>query len=260
MVDPHSTLSSPADHRIEGAGETQSSLDPYLPNWSLSHQSVNVGQLERVASIASGAVLVGAGLARGRRLGIAAVCAGAALVYRGLTGHCHGYEALGLDTSEHNPNVAVPAQAGVKIEHTVQIERSPEELFAFWRDVENLPQVMRHLKSVTALDSRKSRWVAEGPLGTRVEWEAEIFNERPDELIAWRSLPGSTVDNAGSVHFVPVAGGQATELRVSLKYNPPAGKFGVAVANLLGSGAKRQVEDDLRNLKQSLETALRQLS
>ena len=260
MVDPQSTLSSPASRRLADAGDGQTWMEPYLPDWSLSHQSVNVGQLERVASIASGAVLVGVGLARGRGLGLAAVCAGAALVYRGVTGHCHGYGALGIDTAEHSPMVSVPAQAGVKIEHSVRVERSPEELFAFWREFANLPQVMQHLKSVTELDSRRSRWVAEGPLGSRVEWEAEVYNERPDELIAWRSLPGSMVDNAGSVHFVPMADGRATELRVSLKYNPPGGKLGVAIANLLGSGAKQQIEDDLRNLKQSLETALRQLS
>src|SRR5690606_8464855 len=117
----------------------------------------------------------------------------AALLYRGVTGHCHSYEMLGIDTSEHKATTGVPAQYGIRVEETITINRSPEHLFGFWRDVENLAQVMQHLKRVDAIDAHRSHWVAEGPLGIQVEWDAEIFNERSGELIAWRSLPGGDI-------------------------------------------------------------------
>ena len=102
------------------------------------------------------------------------------------------------------------------------------------------------------LDGRRSRWVAKGPLGTRVEWDAEIHNEIPDELIAWRSLPGSDIDQAGSVHFMPGHGG-TTEVRVVLRYAAPAGKVGEAIGHLLGEDPGQQIADDLRRFKQVME-------
>ena len=119
------------------------------------------------------------------------------------------------------------------------IARPRDELFQYWRRFENLPRFMDNLESVTMLDGRRSHWVAKGPLGARVEWDAEIHNEIPDELLAWRSLPGSEVDQAGSVHFTPAEGG-GTEVRVVLRYTVPGGKVGDAVAHLLGSDPERQ--------------------
>jgi uncharacterized membrane protein len=87
-----------------------------------------------------------------------------------------------------------------------------------------------------------------------VEWDAEIHNEIPNELIAWRSLAGSEVDNAGSVHFMPTANGD-TEVRVVLRYDPPAGKLGATVARLLGEDPSHQVSEDLRRLKQVVEAS-----
>jgi uncharacterized membrane protein len=213
----------------------------------------NISEVERWSSVAVGGLLVLAGLTRGRGTGLLLGLAGGALVYRGVTGHCHCYDALGINTAEHNPATAVPAQEGVKVEHSIAVNLPAEQLFSFWRDVENLPRVMRHVKRVEAIDRQRSHWVAEGPLGASVEWEAEIFNERDNELIAWRSLPGGDIETAGSVHFQPLGEGRGTAINVSMKYNPPGGKIGAAVASLLGSGLSRQIKDDLQRFKSVME-------
>jgi uncharacterized membrane protein len=140
---------------------------------------------------------------------------------------------------------------GTRIDRTTSIARPPADLFRFWRQLDNLPRFMDNLESVTLLDGRRSRWVAKGPLGARVEWDAEVHNEIPNELIAWRSLPGSEVDQAGSVHFTPTAEG--TDVRVVLRYAAPAGKLGDTVARFLGDDPSQQIADDLRRLKQVME-------
>lgn len=213
----------------------------------------NISETERWISTGAGAALVAAGLLRGRLSGLLAAGIGAGLIYRGMSGHCYTYEMLGINTNDRNPATAVPAQEGRKVEKTIAINRSPSELFAFWRQLENLPRVMSNLVSVEQLDSQRSRWVAQGPLGRTVEWEAEIYNERPDEMIAWRSLPGGDVETAGSVHFKPLAHGRGTAVTVSMKYNPPAGKTGDRLATLLGSGLEQQLNEDLRNFKRMME-------
>lgn len=137
---------------------------------------------------------------------------------------------------------------------TVTINRPAEEIYRFWRKLDNLPQFMSHLKSVTVTDDSHSHWVAKGPAGADVEWDAEIIADTPNELIAWRSLPGATVDNAGTVRFEPAAGGRGTVVRVALKYDPPAGALGATIAKLLGEAPEKQIPVDLRRIKQLLET------
>ena len=143
---------------------------------------------------------------------------------------------------------------GLRVERTVTVVRSPAELYARWRDLARLPELMAHLESVTPLDGKRSRWVARGPGDVRVTWEAELTADEPDRLIAWRSVPGSDVDNAGSVTFAEAPGARGTEVTVHLSYAPPAGRVGGAVAALLGRGGDRQVREDLRRFKQILET------
>jgi hypothetical protein len=127
-------------------------------------------------------------------------------------------------------------------------------LYQFWRNFENLPKFMHHLESVQNTGDNRSHWVARGPLGTRVAWDAEVITERPNELIGWRSLEGSQADTAGSVHFTPAPGDRGTEVRVVMKYNPPLGKVGAAIAWLFAQEPGQQVADDLRRLKQLMET------
>ena len=134
------------------------------------------------------------------------------------------------------------------------INRSPEELYQFWRNFENLPRIMEYLQSVHVLDDKRSHWVTKGPAGTTVEWDAEIINDEPNALIAWRSVGNATVDNAGSVRFVPGPEGRGTEVRVVLDYIPPAGQLGAVVAKLFGRDPAAQVREDLRRFKQVMET------
>jgi uncharacterized membrane protein len=113
---------------------------------------------------------------------------------------------------------------------------------------------MENLESVEVIDSKRSRWVADGPAGIDAEWEAEIINEIPNELIGWRSVEGSRIDNAGSVHFTPAAGGRGTEVKVVLRYDPPGGKLGAMVSRIFGEDPDWQVQEDLRRLKMLIET------
>jgi uncharacterized membrane protein len=220
--------------------------------------SVNVGQTERWASAVGGGALALYGLTRGSLGGVALALIGGSLVYRGVSGHCNLYSAMGVDTSgeaaERNPNVSVQSGHGVKVEKSITINRPAAELYQFWRNFENLPQFMKHLEAVTVTGQDRSRWVAKGPGGTSVEWEAEVYNEKENELIAWRSLEGSQVDNAGSVHFEAAPGGRGTVVRVVLKYDPPAGKLGALVARLFGESPEQQIDEDLRRFKQLMET------
>ncbi|MEU8154198.1 SRPBCC family protein [Micromonospora sp. NPDC048986] len=142
----------------------------------------------------------------------------------------------------------------IRMQIAVTVNRSPAEAYRFWRDMENLPRFMAHLESVRADDLRRSHWIASGPAGRRVEWDAEIIDDQPNKSITWRSLPGTRVPNAGRVRFVPAPGDRGTEVRVELRYAPPAGALGRAVAKLFGEEPEQQVRDDLRRFKQVLET------
>jgi uncharacterized membrane protein len=113
---------------------------------------------------------------------------------------------------------------------------------------------MNHLESVTTTTGGRSHWIAKAPAGTTVEWDAEVYNEKENELIAWRSLDGADVDNAGSVRFEPATGDGGTTVRVTLRYDPPGGAIGSMVASLFGENPEQQIEEDLRRFKQVMET------
>ncbi len=135
------------------------------------------------------------------------------------------------------------------------VNRGPDELYAFWRDIENLPTFMTHLEYVEAYgDGKRSHWIAAAPAGRTVEWDAEITEERPGELLAWQSLPGARVDNSGTVTFQRAPQDRGTEVRVELTYSLPAGRLGHAVATLFGEEPQQQVADDLKRFKQVIET------
>ena len=214
----------------------------------------NVGDVERWASLLGGGALAAFGLARGSLGGLGLAALGGALAYRGATGHCPAYGALGVSTAEaRGPAAVIRAGHGVKVERSITIDRPPEELFRFWRNFENLPRIMTHLASVRTTSPNQSHWTARGPLGTKFEWDAEIYTERPNEMISWRSLPGSEVDTTGSVHFLRGPAGRGTEVKVVLKYDPPAGQLGAAVAKMFDRSAEGEIAEDLRRFKQVME-------
>jgi len=140
---------------------------------------------------------------------------------------------------------------GIRIEKSIIIRRPPEVLYHFWRNFQNLPEIMTHLKSVTVLDGNRSHWVAKAPAGTTVEWDAEIIKDKQNELISWQSLEEADVDNTGSVHFDRVPEG--TEVRVEIQYHPPGGRIGAAFAKLFGEEPSQQIEEDLKRFKEFME-------
>ncbi len=216
---------------------------------------INVHRIERMASISLGMVIAGFGVLRRGLLGTTFGLLGGALIHRGLTGHCHLYSALRVSTAHNTrgPSASVPHNQGIRIRHSLVVRETPERLYAFWRQLDNLPSFMPHIESVQVLDQRRSRWRAKGPADQTIEWEAEIINDVENELIAWRSLPGSLVPNAGSVRFERGVGGHATTVTVTMEYDPPAGAIGTLIAKLMGSDPDKQVVDALASLKEVFE-------
>ncbi|HVF43973.1 MAG TPA: SRPBCC family protein [Pyrinomonadaceae bacterium] len=141
-----------------------------------------------------------------------------------------------------------------QVKNSLIISRPPEELYRYWHDFENLPNVMRHLESVKVKGDGRSHWVAKAPAGTSVEWDAEVTEDRPNELIAWRSVEGSDVDNSGSVRFEPAPGKRGTIVKVEINYTPPGGALGSLVAKLFGEEPGQQAQESLRTFKQLMET------
>ena len=142
---------------------------------------------------------------------------------------------------------------GVHAKASCIVNKSPDEVYRFWRNFENLPRFMRHLQTVNDLGDGRSRWKATGPAGTEVEWEATIIADVPGEVITWRSLENADVDNAGAVRFEAAPGNRGTIVKVNIQYNPPAGVLGATVAKLFGEEPEQQLDDDLRRFKQVLE-------
>lgn len=216
----------------------------------------NVGKVDRAVSIMAGSLLAYYGAKKRNALGAGLALIGAGFLRRGITGYCYTYQYLGLRTADvgQGSNISIPYELGVRVDRAITIDKPRAEVFAFWRDLQNLPRFMKHLKSVKVTGEKTSHWVASAPRGRTVEWDAEIINEIDNELIGWRSLPGASVDNAGSVRFEDAAGGRGTQVRVALQYNPPGGVLGALVAKLFGEEPEQQISEDLRRLKAMVES------
>lgn len=213
----------------------------------------NVELPERIGSIAAGAGLIIYGLSRRNWGGVLLALLGGSLLHRGSTGYCALYHRLGINSRQLNTETGVPGNKGIKVEQTVRIARPAQEIYRFWRNLENIPRFFQHVESVTPIDDRRSHWVVKGPAGTNVEWTAQIVTDHEGELISWESLPGAQVQNAGSVRFQRAVG-DATDVKVTLQYQPPAGVIGAAVAKLFGEAPDQQLTEDLGRLKQLLES------
>ena len=215
----------------------------------------NLSGVERWASIVAGAGLTAYGMSRLKNNGWMYAGLGGLLLRRGVTAHCDLYEAFGINTAGDagDTRAALRGSRGVNVLESVTINRSIEELYYFWRNLENLPEFMRHLESVEKVTDTISHWKAKGPGGTTVEWDAEIYNEEPSKLIAWRSLEGSDVVSAGSVNFDVAGPGRGTRVTVNLQYSPPGGKIGAKIARLFGRDAATEIREDLRRFKQMVE-------
>jgi uncharacterized membrane protein len=169
-----------------------------------------------------------------------------------------GVTLLDLYTSQQltrrsNGAVGAAEDRGVRVKETVTVRCSVEEAYRFWRDFQNLPRFMNHLASVRMSGPGRLHWKAEGPAGLKFEWDAEIVDDRPNELIAWRVLPGGEVAGAGSVEFKPAPGQRGTEVVMELRYEPPGGRVVARLAKLFGEALEVQAERDLRAFKQIME-------
>lgn len=211
-------------------------------------KEINAADIEHVGTLAAGAAMLLIGLRRGGIGGAIMKLGGIGLIYRGQKGYRRLYELVGV------PLPAQPTGVGlqnVRVDAQIVVARPREEIYQIWRTLENLPVFMEHLLSVHDIGNNRSIWVARAPVGTVVKWEAKIINDTPNELIAWESLEGSGVDNAGSVHFEDADGG--TRIRVILRYDPPGDMLGVWVAKLFGTDAQSEIEKDLHRFKRIME-------
>ena len=217
---------------------------------------VNVGRGERLLSTVLGGLLTVYGLKRRGRAGFGMAMVGAEMLYRGTTGHCHAYGALGISTNEEHSAgevLDVDHSKSVNVRRSIEIARPREELFAVWRDFSNLPHFMSHLERVDVLSDTKSHWVTKGPAGFSVEWDAEIVDERENEWIAWQAVEPAQVPNNGTVMFREAPSGD-TEIFVTLEAQPPAGKLGELVARMFGKSPDRQVRMALEKFKEMAES------
>jgi uncharacterized membrane protein len=227
---------------------------PVLPSARARAARVNVGGGERLLSLLGGAALAIQGLRRADLRGLGYGVLGGMLAYRGYSGHCSCYDALGISAAQSvGAAASVKAGSGLKVDESFTIMRPPDFLYRAWRDLTAFPHFMSHIKCITITEPGRSHWVARGPLGLNLEWDAEVYVDKPSEMIAWRSLAGSQVDTAGSVHFTPAPGGRGTEMRVILKYDPPVGKAAAQLARFFGVGAEQRIRADLRAFKQIME-------
>lgn len=200
----------------------------------------NTSETERWASLIGGGALVLFGLSQRSLRGALLAAAGGGLAARG----------LGIGEELKLPDMP----QSIKVEKTVTINKPADELYRFWRDFENLPRFMKHLKYVKVIDESRSHWIASAPMGQSLEWDAEIVREEENRLIAWASVPGAEVENSGFVRFQPGPEGRGTEVKVVLEYNPPGGAITATVAKLFGEAPQQQIADDLGRFKQFMET------
>ncbi|HEX8425284.1 SRPBCC family protein [Hymenobacter sp.] len=221
-----------------------------LPTPARGTSRVNVGFAERLLSAAAGGVLLYLGMRRGTKpaatVGYSVV--GGSLVFRGASGYCPLNETLGR-------NSVAKQLDPIEITETFTIYRPVQEVYAFWRQLENLPRFMQHLERVEQIDERHSHWEARVPggLGT-VAWDAIILTEYPNRLLVYQSLPGSAVDHAGRVTFREAPGDKGTEIQSVISYRAPVGALGQGVAKLFNPAFKQLVRSDMRRFKQIMET------
>ncbi len=245
------TLINPEKRQLAGTAEHSTRIETPKPAASGESRGTNVGNMERLLSVASGSTLALYGLSRRSVGGIALAAIGGALLHRGATGHCSVYSSLKVNTADHANSAET---SGIHVEKAITIGKSPGEVYKFWHNLTNLPRFMDHLIAVTATGPKTSHWVAKGPTGKEVSWDAEIIVDEPNSRIAWRSMEGSDIENAGSVRFVQAPGGRGCEVHVTLQYYPPGGVIGATIAKLFGEEPSQQITDDLRRLKRLLET------
>jgi len=205
-----------------------------------SSQEAESSDVGRWASLIGGGAMVLLGLRQRSLRGALMAIAGGGLAYKAATSPGGIQEALS-------------GNQVIKVEKTVTINKPADELYRYWHNFEQLPTFMKHLKSVTVIDNKRSHWIANAPLGASVEWDADIIEDRENEFISWASVEGADVDNSGFVRFKPAPGDRGTEVKVVIEYAPPGGVVGSTIAKLFGEEPEQQIGDELRRFKMLME-------
>jgi uncharacterized membrane protein len=207
----------------------------------------NLSDTERLGSLIVGGALVLAGLSQRSLIRTLLTVSGGSLVYYGITSDKSMQNKL-METTGLLSN-------SLRVEKTVTIQnKSPEELYSFWHNFENLPTFMKNLQSVRIVNETRSHWVANVPLGNKIEWDTEMLVDKPNELITWASVSGADVANSGSVRFTPGYPGRGTEVKLVLKYSLPGGAITDAIAKVFNESPEQQIVEDLRHFKMLMET------
>jgi len=216
------------------------------------NRRMNVGPVERGVSLAAGLAGLYLILTRrpNRKIGLPMALDAGYMIYRGATGHCVFYQMLEINRSQEG-------NKGIQVQRAITINVPRDQLYRIWRNFENLPRFMKHLQRVDvdeATGGRRSHWVAKAPFGREIAWEAEMTEDRENELISWQSLPGSLVKSMGTVRFVDAPNTLGTIVHISMQYNPPGGSMGAVIARMFGEEPGQQLRNDLRNFKMMMET------
>jgi len=212
-------------------------------------ETPNVSNAERALSMGLGVLLLLTGIRKIRkqplqslvRLGV-----GYGLLFRGASGVCPVYRKLEIDGTKAD---------AINIRTQLIVNKPKQEVYAFWRKLENLPRFMRHISSIKLIDEKRSHWEANIPQANPIliKWDAEIVKDEPEHLLSWQSLPGSMIDHAGKVEFHDALGNRGTELKIALTYKPPAGNIGTGVSKLMNPLFEKMIKEDLLNMKQFIE-------
>jgi uncharacterized membrane protein len=209
----------------------------------------NVAQWERVASGVGGGLLILKGLDHGGVAGLGLLGAGAALVYRGISGNCSLYRELGINTADHQDSFK-----GVKFDAAVTINKPRDEVYRRYRNFTQHSQFSNTIIAVNEAGEGCTHWTVAGPFGRTLAWDAEIITDRPGEICSWRSTEQSSVRNAGSVRFSDAPGDRGTEVEVTMSFEPPMGPAGRAVARLLQGFPAEWAQQELMRFKRWMET------
>jgi uncharacterized membrane protein len=215
---------------------------------------VNVGGNERVLSAVLGALLVGRGLRRRSLGGLLISAAGGGLVYRGVTGRCGVYERLGMSSNRPRWRDAGAPPDAIDLRSAITIQRPAHELHEMWRDPRTLSRIVGELAEIVPVEDEQLEWRVTGPFGVRRTWRTRTVASRPGESVGWQSLPGAALPNEGRLRFRAAPGGRGTECELQVRFEPPGGAAGHAVARMLGSTPKLLFTHALRRLKSLAET------
>ena len=232
------------------SSNTTSSMDGLHVIDTKGTNVINVSPKERWISGIAGFFFLSAGL---QRKSLLLSTLGGFLLYRGASGNCPVYSRLGRTSK----NTMVRKTDAVNIRTTIVVNKPRQEVYDFWRRLENLPKFMKHLNSVTELDGKRSHWEASIPKGVgKISWDAEIVKEEDGTYLSWRSLANATIENAGKVEFRDFMQHKGTEIDVTITYRPPAGQVGSGLAWLFNGVLEKMVREDVRNFKQYIETGI----